>query len=44
MSHNLPEKRSEILIYQTEDGRTCIDVRLDGETVWLKQKLIAELF
>ena len=44
MGNNLPEKRSEILIYQTEDGRTRIDVRLDDETVWLNQKLIAELF
>jgi hypothetical protein len=38
------EIRSEILIYQTENGRTCIDVRLEDETVWLSQKLMAELF
>jgi hypothetical protein len=44
MSNNLPEKHSEILLYQTEDGRTRIDVRLDDETVWLSQKLMAELF
>jgi hypothetical protein len=36
--------QSEILIYQTEDGRTRIQVRLEGETVWLTQKLMAELF
>ena len=44
MSNNLPEKGSEILIYQTEGGRTRIDVRLEDETVWLSQKLMAELF
>jgi hypothetical protein len=35
---------SEILIYQTDDGKTRIEVRLDDETVWLSQKLMAELF
>ena len=44
MNGNIEEKSSEILIYQTEDGRTRIDVRLDNETVWLNQKLMAELF
>ena len=43
---NFPEKpnSSEIILYQTEDGRTRIQVRLDNETVWLTQKLMAELF
>jgi len=43
---NLPDKApaSEILIYQTEDGDTRIQVRLENETVWLTQKLMAELF
>lgn len=43
---NLPANppRSELLIYQTEDGRTRIQVRLEDETVWLSQKLMAELF
>ena len=44
MNDELPEKCSEILIYQTEDGRIRIDVRLENETVWLSQKLLAELF
>jgi hypothetical protein len=46
MVRNLPDKptQSEILIYQTEDGRTRIRVRLEDETVWLSQKLMAELF
>jgi len=35
---------TELLIYQTEDGRTRIQVRLENETVWLTQKLMAELF
>ncbi len=32
------------LIYQTEDGQTQIDVRLENETVWLTQAQMAELF
>lgn len=35
---------SSLLIYQTADGRTKIDVRLQDETVWLTQKAMAELF
>ena len=35
---------NKIVIYQTEDGQTQIDVRLEKETVWLTQKQIAELF
>lgn len=35
---------SEILLYQTEDGQTKIDVRLEDETVWLNQKQLIELF
>lgn len=35
---------SEILLYQTEDGQSRIQVRLEGETVWMTQKLMAELF
>lgn len=38
------ENRSEIVFYQTEDGRGRIQVRLEGETAWLPQALIAELF
>jgi len=36
--------RSEIILYQTEDGRTRIQCRLENETLWLTQALIAELF
>lgn len=35
---------SEILLYQTEDGQTKIDVRLEEETVWLSQAQMVELF
>jgi hypothetical protein len=35
---------SQIIIYQTENGQTKLDVRLENETVWLTQKLMAELF
>ena len=35
---------SQLLIYQTPDGKIKLDVRLEDETVWLTQKLMAELF
>ncbi len=35
---------SEFILYQTEDGRTRVDVRLEAETVWLSQAQMAELF
>ena len=44
MTDNLPQPQSDILIYQTEDGRTRIDVRLEDETVWLSQAALAELY
>ena len=36
--------RGEIVIYQTKDGKTSIDVKLENETVWLNQAQMAELF
>lgn len=36
--------QSQIIIYKAENGETKIDVRFDGENVWLTQKLMAELF
>ena len=39
-----PGSSSEILLFQTEDKRTQVEVRLEGETVWLSQKQMAELF
>lgn len=35
---------NQIVIYQTEDGQTQIDVRMENDTVWLTQKQIADLF
>ncbi|MHB9027943.1 MAG: virulence RhuM family protein [Candidatus Latescibacterota bacterium] len=35
---------SQIILYQTEDGQTRLEVRLEDETVWLSQKMLAELF
>ena len=35
---------SEIIIYQTEDGRTKIDVKFENETVWLTQAQLCELY
>ena len=37
-------KQDQIVIYQTEDGQTQIDVRLENETVWLTQTQMAQLF
>ena len=36
-------EEDKIIIYQTEDGQTQIDVRLENETVWLTQAQMAEL-
>lgn len=38
------ENNSEIIIYQTQDGETKIDVRIDGDTVWLSLMQLSELF
>ena len=35
---------SQIILYQTEDGKTRVEVRFEHENVWLSQKLMAELF
>ena len=37
-------KQDQIVIYQTEDGQTQIDVRMENETVWLTQAQMVELF
>jgi len=39
-----PANKSQLIIYQTEGGQTKIEVRLENETVWLTQQLMAELF
>jgi hypothetical protein len=44
VSQQNPAPGSEIILYQTEDGRTRLEVKLENETVWLTQKQLAELF
>ena len=43
MDSNLPDN-GQILLYQTQDGKTGIQVTLKDETVWLTQAQMAELF
>ncbi|MBN8865682.1 MAG: virulence RhuM family protein, partial [Sphingobacteriales bacterium] len=38
------ENKGEVIIYQTVDGQTAIDVKLENETVWLTQAQMIELF
>ncbi len=38
------KNNNKMILYKTEDGRTEIEVSLEGETVWLSQKQMAELF
>ncbi len=35
---------SEIIIYQTEDGKIELEVKLEDDTVWVSQKQLCELF
>lgn len=44
MVDNLIPKKDQILLYTTEDGDAKIDVFFQDETVWLTQKMMAELF
>lgn len=34
----------EFLLYETEDGRTCVECRFAEDTLWLSQAMMAELF
>jgi hypothetical protein len=34
----------QILIYQADDGQTRVDVRVDHDTIWLRQEQMSELF
>ena len=40
---NIPGK-GEIILYQSPDGKAALDVRLEGDTLWLTQKQISHLF
>ena len=44
MSQPKQEPGSEIILYQTEDGRTRLEVKLENNTVWLSLNQLAELF
>lgn len=44
MEDNKKDMQSEIIIYQTEDGNTKIDVKFQDETVWLTQAQLCELY
>ena len=43
-SKALEKSKGQVLIYQTEVGQTRLEVHLEGETVWLTQKAMAELY
>ena len=38
------ENKGEILLYQNPDGTSAIDVKFDGETIWLNQNQLADIF
>jgi prophage maintenance system killer protein len=38
------DNKGEVVMYETDDGQTSIEVKLDNETVWLSQPQMAELF
>lgn len=42
--NSMEPAKGQFLVYQAEDGKLKLDVRLQGETVWLTQPLMAELF
>ncbi len=44
MMTNTLARTGEILIYTSDDGRNRVECRLDGETIWLTQALMADLF
>jgi hypothetical protein len=43
-SPDTPPSSTDVLLYQTEDGTFRLDVPTDGETVWLSQQQMADLF
>lgn len=43
-SDNPNSGKGQLVVYESDDGRIKIDVRLENETVWLTQQLMAELF
>ena len=41
---DLIKNKGEVIIYQTDDGHTHIDVRIEDESVWLTQAQLCELY
>ena len=44
MSKKIVPNDSKIILYASDDGEIKVDVRFQGETVWLSQQLMADLF
>ena len=44
MTKEIVPNDSKIILYASDDGQIKVDVRFQGETAWLTQKLMAELF
>ena len=44
MSNDSAPFSGEILIYASDDGRSRVECRFEGETTWLSQALMADLF
>jgi hypothetical protein len=44
MVNEIEQNNGEVIIYQSEDGKIRLDVRLENNTVWLSQEQIALLF
>ncbi len=42
--NNRQDNLGEVVLYKTEDGKAALDVRLEGDTVWLSQKQMSDLF
>jgi len=42
--NEIEQSKGQFLVYKTEDGTLKLDVRLEDETVWLTQQMMAELF
>ena len=40
----MEENNNDIIIYQSEDGKIRLDVRLENETVWLTQQQMSDLY
>ena len=44
MKEEIENNNGEIIIYQSEDGKKKLDVRLENKTVWLTQEQITQLY